>query len=398
MRKICVFTGTRAEYGLLRPLMEEIKKDKDLELQIVASGMHLSPEFGLTYKDIEKDGFFINEKVEMLLSSDTFTGVSKSIGLGIISYTDALEKLKPDITVVLGDRFEAFAFAIASFTLKIPLAHLYGGETTTGALDEGYRHAITKLSYLHFTSTEEYRKRVIQLGEEPERVFNVGALGIDNIKKLELLSKEEVERKLGMKFKKRNLLITFHPVTLDDRPSESQFRELLLALDELEDTMLIFTKANADAEGRKINNLIDQYVSKNREKAITFTNMGQLLYLSIMRYVDAVVGNSSSGIIEAPSFKIGTVNVGDRQKGRIKAKSVIDCEPNYESIKRALKILYSEEFQKSLKFVKNPYGKGNAAIKIKDILKNFSIKTLKKKFFDIPFYLREEQDERFVHK
>ena len=387
MKKICVFTGTRAEYGLLKPLMDEIKKDKDLELQIIASGMHLSPEFGLTYKEIEKDGFTIDEKVEMLLSSDTPVGISKSIGLGVIGYTDALERLKPDITVVLGDRFEALAFVIASFNLKIPIAHLYGGEITVGALDEGYRHAITKLSYIHFTSTEEYRKRVIQLGEEPERVFNVGALGIDNIKKLKLLSREEVESKLGVNFKKRNLLITFHPVTMENEISEKQFKELLKALNELEDTLLIFTKANADAEGRKINYLIDQYSSKNREKTVVFTNMGQLLYLSTMQFVDAVVGNSSSGIIEAPSFKVGTINIGDRQKGRIRARSVIDCKPKYEDIKKAFDELFSKKFINMLKKVENPYGKGDTAKRIREILKHFFRKDIKKKFFDLDCFL-----------
>ncbi len=387
MKKICVFTGTRAEYGLLKPLMDEIKKDKDLELQIIASGMHLSPEFGLTYKEIEKDGFTINEKVEMLLSSDTPVGISKSIGLGVIGYTDALERLKPDITVVLGDRFEALSFAVASFTLKIPIMHLYGGEVTVGVLDEGYRHAITKLSYLHFTSTDEYRKRVIQLGEEPERVFNVGALGIDNIKKLKLFSREKVEEKLGKKLKKRNLLITFHPVTLEKWGSEKQFKELLKALDELGDTLLIFTKANADTEGRKINYLIDEYVSKNKEKTVAFTNMGQLLYLSTMQFVDAVVGNSSSGIIEAPSFKIGTINIGDRQKGRIKARSVIDCKPKYEDIKKAFDELFSKKFMNVLKKIENPYDKGDSALRIKKVLKYFFRKDIKKKFFDLNYSL-----------
>jgi UDP-hydrolysing UDP-N-acetyl-D-glucosamine 2-epimerase len=386
-RKICIFTGTRAEYGLFKPLMEEIKNDPELELQIIASGMHLSPEFGLTYKEIEKDGFIINEKVEMLLSSDTPVGIAKSIGLGIIGYADALERLKPDITVVLGDRFEALAFAISSYIYRIPIAHLYGGEATFGLIDEGIRHSITKFAFLHFTSTEEYRRRVIQLGESPDRVFNVGALGIDNIKKLKLLSKEETEKALGKKFKTRNLLITFHPVTLEKESSEKQFRELLKVLDELEDTLLIFTKANADTEGRIINYLIDEFVNKNKEKAIAFTNMGQLLYLSTMQYVDAVVGNSSSGIIEAPSFKIGTINIGDRQKGRIKANSVIDCEPNYENIKKALVKLYSNEFKEILKNIRNPYGEGKSAEKIKEVLKDFPIKDIKKDFFDIKFHI-----------
>ncbi|MDK2821916.1 MAG: hypothetical protein PWP31_1881 [Clostridia bacterium] len=382
-KKICVFTGTRAEYGLLKPLMDEIKSDPELELQIIASGMHLSPEFGLTYKEIEKDGFMINEKIEMLLSSDTSVGVAKSIGLGIIGFSDALERLKPDIVVVLGDRFEALAFGVASYVLKIPIAHLYGGETTFGAVDEGFRHSLTKLSYLHFVSTEEYRRRVIQLGENPKRVFNVGALGIDNIKKMKLFEKEEIEARLGVKFKKKNFLITFHPVTLVNNPSEKQFIELLKALDEFEDVLLIFTKANADAEGRTINKLIDDYVEKNSHKAVTFTSLGQLLYLSTMRYVDAVVGNSSSGIIEAPSFKVGTINIGDRQEGRIMASSVINCKPSYESIKHAFNLLFSNEFQNTLCRVVNPYGDGNSAKKIVDILKQIDIESVKKEFYDL---------------
>jgi len=383
-RKICVFTGTRAEYGLLKPLMEEIKNDPDLELKIIASGMHLSPEFGLTYKEIEKDGFEINEKVEMLLSSDTPVGVAKSIGLGVIGFTGALVRLKPDITIVLGDRFEAIAFGIASYVLKIPIIHLQGGETTFGAFDEGFRHSLTKLSYIHFVSTEEYRKRVIQLGEHPDRVFNVGALGIDNIKKMKLLSKKETEKKLDIKFNKRNFLITFHPVTLDNIPSEIQFKELLKVLDEFEDSLLIFTKSNADTDGRKINKLIDEYVNANPNKAVAFTSLGQLLYLSVMQFVDAVVGNSSSGIIEALSFKIGTINIGDRQKGRIKAESVIDCKAEYQSIKDAFEKLFSAEFQKKLPYVKNPYGDGKSAERIKKILKEISITNIKKEFFNIP--------------
>jgi len=382
-RKICVFTGTRAEYGLLKPLMEKIKQDKDLELQIVASGMHLSPEFGLTYKEIEKDGFKIDKKVEMLLSSDTDVGVAKSIGLGVIGFADALDELRPDLTIILGDRFEALAFAIANYVLRIPIAHLYGGEATFGSIDEGIRHSITKFSYLHFTSTEEYRKRVIQLGESPDRVFNVGALGIDNIKNMKLLSRAEVEKALGKSFKKRNILITFHPTTFEKNSAERQFKELLKALDELDDTLLIFTKANADMEGRLINKLIDEFHIKNPEKTVVFTNMGQLLYLSTMKYVDAVIGNSSSGIIEAPSFKIGTINIGNRQKGRIRAQSVIDCEPNYEQIKDAFKILYSEEFQKKLKAAENPYGNGEASTRIVKVLKNFDLREIGKDFYDL---------------
>ncbi|MFZ8805481.1 MAG: UDP-N-acetylglucosamine 2-epimerase [Candidatus Calescibacterium sp.] len=384
-RKICIFTGTRAEYGLLKPLMDEIKSDPDLELQIIASCMHLSPEFGLTYKEIENDGFTIDEKIEMLLSSDTPSGIVKSMGLGMIGYTDALNRLKPDITVVLGDRFEALAFAIASFVNRIPIAHLYGGEATEGLIDEGIRHCITKLSYLHFTSTEEYRKRVIQLGEDPQRVFNVGALGIDNIKKMKLLTKDEIESKLGIKFKSKNLLITYHPVTLKKDESEKEFKALLNVLKELEDTLLIFTKPNADTEGRRIIKLIEDFVKENRDKAVVFTSLGQLNYLSIMQYVDAVVGNSSSGIIEAPSLKVPTINIGDRQKGRIRAESVIDCKGTEDEIKKAINIIYDENFRKKVKDVKNPYGDGNSAKRIKEILKTYKINSIEKSFYNINF-------------
>ena len=380
-RKVCIFTGTRAEYGLLKPLMEEMEKEPTLELQVVVSGMHLSPEFGLTYKEIEKDGFKIDEKVEILLSSDTPVGICKSIGLGIISYSEVLEKLKPDLVIILGDRFEALAFAIASHVHRIPIAHLYGGELTYGAIDEAFRHSITKMSYLHFTSTEDYRKIVIQLGESPDRVFNVGALGVDNIRKMKLLSKEELEKKLGFRFGRKNFLITYHPTTLEKGTPGKQFENLLSVLEEYEDINLIFTRANADTEGRVINYMIDEFTQRNKRRAIAFTSMGQLLYLSTMQYVDAVVGNSSSGIIEAPSFKIGTINIGDRQKGRIKAESVIDCEPTKESIRRAIETLYSSDFQSKLRNVVNPYGDGYAAERIVRVLSSVNILTIKKEFY-----------------
>lgn len=380
-RKVCIFTGTRAEYGLLKPLMEEINKEPSLELQIVASGMHLSPEFGLTYREIERDGFKIDEKVEILLSSDTPVGICKSIGLGMVGYSEALERLKPDIVVVLGDRFETLAFAMASYVLRIPIAHLYGGELTYGAIDEAFRHSITKMSYLHFTSTEEYRKIVIQLGEFPSRVFNVGALGIDNIKKMKLLSKKDLEAKLNFRFGKRNFLITYHPTTMEKGKNKIHFKNLLTVLESLKDIKLIFTKSNADAEGRTINFMIDEFVKRNKGRAIAFTSMGQLIYLSTMKYVDAVVGNSSSGIIEAPSFRIGTINIGNRQKGRIKAESVIDCKPTKESIREAIETLYSPEFQTKLRNVVNPYGDGHAAEKIVKILKTVDIQSLEKEFY-----------------
>ena len=385
-RKICVITGSRSEYDLLKPLIEEIEKDRDLQLQLIVTGMHLSPEFGLTYKQIEKNGFSIDEKIEIILSSDTSISISKSMGLSMISFAEAYDRLKPDIIVVLGDRFEIFSAVSAALVSRIPIGHIYGGELTQGAFDDSFRHSITKMSHLHFTSTESYRRRVIQLGEAPKRVFNVGALGIDNIKKTKLLPKQTLEKELNFKFKKQNLLVTFHPVTLEKNTSKKHFQNLLDAIDSLKDVSIIFTKANADTEGRVINKMIDDYVSKNSAQSRSFTSMGQLKYLSTMQFVDTVVGNSSSGIIEAPSFKIGTINIGDRQKGRVKARSVIDCDPTKEDIQSALRKLYSKEFQDNLKSIANPYSNGNTAEKIKNILNKYDISNIiKKSFYDIEF-------------
>lgn len=385
MKKICVVTGTRAEYGLLYWLMKEIEADKELELQLIVTGMHLSPEFGLTYKEIEKE-FKIDKKVEMLLSSDTSIGISKSIGIAQISFCEAFEELKPDILIVLGDRYEIFSATSTAMIARIPIVHLHGGETTEGAFDESIRHSITKMSHLHFTATEEYRNRVIQLGEHPSRVFNVGGMGIENIKRLKLLTKEEFENSIDFKLNKKNILVTFHPVTLENSTAQEQFQELLEVIDELEDTNIIFTKANSDTDGRIINQMIDDYVARNFHKSVRFTSLGQLRYLSALQYVDAMVGNSSSGLLEAPSFKIGTINIGDRQKSRIKADSVIDCSANKTDIEKAFEKLYSKEFQNSLINVQNPYGDGCASKKIIEALKNIDFKNiLKKSFYDIKF-------------
>lgn len=384
-RKICVVTGTRAEYGLLYWLMKEIEADKELQLQLIVTGMHLSPEFGLTYKEIEKE-FKIDKKIEMLLSSDTSIGISKSMGLAQISFAEVYEELKPDIVVVLGDRYEIFSATSAAMIAKIPIAHLHGGETTEGAFDESIRHSITKMSHLHFTATEEYKNRVIQLGEHPNRVFNVGGMGIENIKRLKLLSKEEFEKSIDFKLNKKNILVTFHPVTLENSTAKEQFQELLDAIDELEETNIIFTKANSDTDGRVINQMIDEFVSKNSHKSIEFTSLGQLRYLSALQFVDAAVGNSSSGLLEAPSFKIATINIGDRQKGRLKAESVIDCHSNKISILGAFDKSYTSEFRNSLLNVKNPYGDGGASKKIVEKLKNIDFQNmLKKSFYDIKF-------------
>ena len=385
MKKICVITGTRADYGLLRPLIKKIEKDRDFKLQIIATGMHLSPEFGLTYKEIEEDGFKINEKIEMLLSSDTPIGISKSMGLSMIGFADVFNRLNPDMIVVLGDRYEIFSAVSAALPFRIPVAHIHGGETTEGAIDESMRHSITKMSYIHFTSTEDYRQRVIQLGENPDRVFNVGAIGIESIKELELLKKPVLEKQINFKFGKQTALVTFHPVTLEDSTSKEEFEELLNSLDKYEDLKIIFTKSNSDTDGRIINKMIDDYVFDNKEKTIAFTSMGQLRYLSTLQYVDLVIGNSSSGIIEVPSFNIPTINIGDRQKGRIQAQTVINCRPVESDIYNSIEEGLSDGFKEKIKEVQNPYGEGNISeIIIQDLKEYFSlqINDIKKKFHD----------------
>jgi len=382
-RKICVITGTRAEYGLLFWLMKEIEKDDDLELQLIVTGMHLSPEFGLTYKEIEKD-FKIDKKIETLLSSDTPIGISKSMGLAQISFAEVYEELNPDIIVVLGDRCELFSAVSAAMISRIPVAHLHGGEATEGIIDEPIRHSITKMSHLHFTAADEYKNRVIQLGEQPNMVFNVGGMGVENIKRLKLLSKSEFEKSINFKLNKKNILVTFHPVTFEDSTASQQFQELLDAINELEDTNIIFTKANSDTYGRIINFMIDEYVNKNPNKSVAFTSLGQLKYLSALQYMDVVLGNSSSGLIEVPTFKIATINLGDRQKGRLKAQSVIDCNPIKIDILNAINKIYSINFKDNLDETINPYGDGCASKKIVNILKSFSlINILKKSFYNL---------------
>jgi len=390
MKKICVVTGSRAEYGLLKPLMDEIKNDADMTLQIAVTGAHLSEDFGLTYREIEEDGFVIDEKVDILLDSDSPVGVANCVGLGVLGFSRAYERLKPDLVTVLGDRYEILGAVIPALIMRIPIAHIHGGELTEGVFDDAIRHSITKMSQFHFTSTESYRQRVIQLGEQPERVSNVGALGIDNIRTLKLLTKEDCEQSLRRQFSQKNLLVTFHPVTLENNTSQEQFGHLLDALESLDDTLIVFTKANADTHGRVINQMIDAHVKRHPHDSVAFTSMGQLNYLSTMRYVDAVVGNSSSGILEAPSFKIGTINIGDRQKGRIRAGSVIDCPPVKEDIELALRTLYSREFQMSLKDTVNPHGDGYAAQRIMGILRKADLAgSLKKTFYNLPAMERE---------
>lgn len=382
--KICVATGTRAEYGLLKPLIEKLKANTSFNLQVLVTGAHLSPEFGLTYKQIESDGFSIDHKVEMLLSSDTAEGITKSMGVAIIGFSEALKKLNPDLLVILGDRYEMLALASTALIFKIPIAHIHGGEITEGAYDDAIRHSITKMSHLHFVSTDDYRKRVIQLGENPNYVFNVGAIGLDNIANLKLLSKEQLEDNLNIKFKKYNFLITFHPETLSSVSIEEQFNNLLFAIDKLEDSFFVFTKANADTNGRIINQLCERYTQTNSDKSALFDSLGTLRYLSIMKICDAVVGNSSSGIIEAPSLKTVTINIGNRQKGRVQASSVINCDVNTEDIYCKLKQVQSNEFKNKINNVCNPYGNGNASSQIiKELSKIIPSSLLIKEFQDI---------------
>lgn len=382
-RRICVVTGSRAEYGLLRWLMREIERAPDLELQIVATGMHLAPEFGLTYREIERDGFTVDEKIEMLLGSDTAAAISKSMGLGLVGFGDALPRLQPDLMLVLGDRFEILSAVAAALVFRIPVAHLHGGETTEGAFDESIRHAISKMSHLHFVAAEPYRRRVVQMGENPDNVHVVGGLGVDSIKRMAFPDRRKVEASLDFELGKRNLLVTFHPATLDDETPAEQMQELLAALGERKDTHLIFTMPNADTDGRELFSMIREFADE-RPQAKAFTSLGQERYLSCIPFMDGVVGNSSSGLTEVPSFQKGTVNIGDRQQGRLKADSVIDCDAKRASIAAALDRLYSKAFQETLRTVRNPYGDGGAVDRIVAELRSFPYGAVpRKKFFDL---------------
>lgn len=386
MKRIGIMTGTRAEYGLLKSLMQEINKDNDLELYLIVSGMHLSPEFGMTYQEIEEDGFQINAKVEMLLSSDSPAGISKSIGLGVIGFADEFQRADLDMLILLGDRYEALSAAISAMVMRIPIAHLHGGELTEGAIDEGIRHSITKMSYLHFTSTEQYRNRVIQLGENPERVFYVGALGVENIKKINLMTKEELEKSIHFEIDENTVVVTYHPVTLENNTVEEQFLNLLKVLDRNPKIRMIFTKANADTNGRIVNELIDKYAAQNSERACAFMSLGQKRYLSALKYCRIVIGNSSSGIIEAPSFGKPIINIGDRQKGRICADSVINCGYTQQEIQQAMETALTEEFENKARNCRNPYEKENTAANIISVIKDYLLNdkiNLKKRFYDL---------------
>ena len=377
-------TGSRAEWGLLSGLARKITDDPELELQIIATNMHLSPEFGLTYREIERQGFRINRKVEMLLSSDSANATGKSVGLATIGFADAYEELAPDMLLVLGERYEILAAVTAALFYKIPVAHLHGGEVTEGAYDDAIRHAITKRSHLQLTSTEEYRRRVIQLGEQPERVFHVGAIGIDNIRHIALLDKKVLEEQLDFPFDRKTVLVTYHPETLDAIPVEEQFRNLLEALDDRQDIRILFTLPNSDTGGRIIVRMIEEFVARNKQRARAYTSLGQLRYLSALRFVAAVVGNSSSGILEVPSFGKPTLDIGNRQKGRLAANSVVHCGVSGAEISEGLNRVLSDAFAKQTACVQNPYEKEDSALEILKILKNYPLDGIvQKTFYDI---------------
>ena len=385
MRKICVFTGTRADYGIMSRLVHLIDKDPDLQLQIIATNMHLSPEFGMTYKEIENDGFKIDKKVEMMLSSDTATGTVKSMGLALIGFADALEDLKPDLAVILGDRYEMLAAAEACLINKVPIAHIAGGAISEGAYDDAIRHSITKMSHLHFTETDEYRKRVIQLGEHPDRVWSTGALGVNNIRNEQIMPLSELESSLDFHLGEKFLLITFHPVTMENATAAEQCENLLTALSEVNrEYQLLFTLPNSDTDGRVIIQKIKDYVSKNSDRAFAITSLGKRRYYSALKYTTAVIGNSSSGLVEAPSFHIPTLNIGNRQQGRTRGESVIDVVATYEGIREGLNKALSTDFMNRAKKSNNPYEKENTLLEIFNTIKTYPLEGLiKKHFYDL---------------
>lgn len=383
IRNLLVVTTSRAEYGILKRLMHAINLSSEFNLQILVSGSHLSKFHGNTFKEIEEDNFNINSRVDLKLENDQPKDIANSFSLGIQGFSKELRSLEPDLIIILGDRFEILSAAIAAMFLKIPIAHLAGGETTEGAIDESIRHAVTKLSHFHFVANQNYYQRVLQLGENPENVFLVGGLGVDAICHTKLLPRNTLEKDLGFKFNKKNLLITFHPQTLAKDSGMNQMKNLLSALSLLENTQLIFTMPNADPNSSVIRSQIEDFVMKNKN-SISFDSLGQLRYFSCISNVDAVIGNSSSGITEVPSFNKGTIDIGDRQKGRIKAQSVISCTSDTQDISNAIGKIYTKKFQTTLINTINPYGDGGAVDKIMKILPNICLESaLQKPFFDI---------------
>ena len=387
MKKIVILTATRAEYGLLMPIIKKLTDMQGIETKVAVTGAHLSPEFGMTVNEIERDGISIDKKIEILLSGDTSVSISKSMGLAMISFAEYFEESRPDALLVLGDRYETLAVCSVAANARIPIVHLYGGETTEGAVDEAVRHAITKMSYLHFTSTDDYRKRVIQLGEDPTRVFSTGAMGIENVLSIKRMDKKELEASLGCSLGEKYAVGTFHPVTLENASAEQQVDELIEAIRQFKDITFLFTKANADADGRVINKKLAEYATE-ADNVILVDSLGMVRYLSAISQAEFVIGNSSSGLIEVPSFQIPTINIGDRQKGRIQGETVINCAPDHDEIISALRKAMSEEFRDKIGNSINPYGDGKTSDKIVTVVKDFLINekfNLKKKFYDVDF-------------
>tara|TARA_B100001939_G_scaffold347899_1_gene371206 strand:+ start:1945 stop:3099 length:1155 start_codon:yes stop_codon:yes gene_type:complete len=384
MRKIAIFTGTRAEYGLLYWIIKALHESDDIEMMLLVGGMHLSPEFGKTINQIKNDGFPIADRFEFLLSSETPVGISKSMALASISAAEFFSRNMPDLLLVLGDRYEALAIAQSAMVARIPIAHIHGGEITEGLIDEAIRHSITKMSHIHFAATQDYKKRIIQLGENPEYVFNFGAPGIDSIKKLKLLSKKNLQKKINFNLGESFFAVTFHPVTLSNNGGSEELRNLLEALDDYPDTKLVISYPNADTDSRLFIDMLREYKDKNSERVLLCESLGQLKYLSVLKHSCLVIGNSSSGIIEAPSLGIPTVNIGERQDGRISGKTVINCSEDVESIKIALRKALSNNFIDKCKKAENPYGNGDASNKIVKKLKELDIENiLIKKFHNI---------------
>lgn len=384
MRRICIFTSTRADWGLLRGVAEEVRGHENLELQLLVSGSHLSAKFGMTVSEIEDAGFDISARVDVLKYDDSAQGVCRSMGFALPGYSGALAELKPDLIVVLGDRYETLCVAVATQILRIPLAHIHGGETTEGAVDESFRHAITKMSQVHFPACEEYRNRIIQLGENPDRILNVGALGVENIGKVSMMGRDELSHSIGFRLDCPFFLVTFHPVTLESATAGDQIDELFAALEQFPEHRVLFTKANADADGQIINDRLDAYVGLNADRCLVVPSLGIQRYLSAMKLCAAVIGNSSSGILEAPSFHVPTVNIGDRQKGRVRAQSVLDCEPDRLGIQSEINRALTPEFVQSLKGSCSPFKKVNTALSIVDTLEAVDLSNiLKKPFFNL---------------
>ncbi len=380
MKKVCVVTSSRADYGLLFHLLKKIKKSPFLDLQLIVSGSHLSQQHGMTLNEIKNDGFTIDASVSIIQENDSHLDISRAVSDGIIGFSEAYERLSPDLVLMLGDRYEILACAIAATIANLPIVHLHGGEITEGAQDEAFRHSITKMAHLHFVAAKPYMERVIQLGENPKSVFCYGGLGVDAIRHTSLMSREELAKELNADLNKKALLITFHPVTLERLKSYEQMKSLLLILSEFSNFTIIFTMPNADIDGSKIATQIEAFVNNN-DNTHYFKSLGQQKYYSCLYHFDAVIGNSSSGLLEAPSFKIPTINIGSRQDGRIRAKNIIDCEPNTKQIREAIKLGLSSKFAAEIKNTINPYGSGGASEKIIKVLEKINTSDLGRKIF-----------------